>query len=102
MFLSPARGRGSGGGGQGGGASPPTPSPPRGRGGRGEGLINRKGSLSERTPKNGSAPTSGPLRRMGRTAGGPGAPRKQRVFLPPLNLRGRRMATVINTSKRVC
>src|SRR6201991_2436516 len=51
--------------------------------------------------KIGSAPTSGPLRRMGRTAGGPGAPRKQRVFLPPLNLRGRRMATAFNTRKRI-
>src|SRR5215207_970763 len=38
---------------------------------------------------------------MGRTAGGPGAPRKQRVFLPPLNLRGRRMATAFNTRKRI-
>src|SRR5580704_14803244 len=67
----------------------------------GRGLINEDGSLSERTPKNGSSPTSGPLRRMGRTAGGPGAPRKQRVFLPPLNLRGRRMATAFNTRKRI-
>src|SRR6267154_2517228 len=66
----------------------------------GRGLINKDGSLSERTSKK-SFPTSGPLRRMGRTAGGPGAPRKQRVFLPPLNLRGRRMATAFNTRKRI-
>ena len=39
----------------------------------------RDGPLSEQTSKK-SVPTSGPLRRMGRTAGGPGAPRKQRVF----------------------
>src|SRR5882672_6223659 len=38
---------------------------------------------------------------MGRTAGGPGAPRKQWVFSPPLNLRGRRMATAFNTRKRI-
>src|SRR5882757_8449090 len=63
-------------------------------------LINEDGSLSERTSQE-SAPTSGPLRRMGRTAGGPGAPRKQWVFSPPLNLRGRRMATAFNTRKRI-
>src|SRR5215475_14543438 len=38
---------------------------------------------------------------MGRTAGGPRVPRKQRVFSPPLNLRGRRMATAFNTRKRI-